>query len=106
MNFDLKNFINTYRFYSVTLLLLIIWVLFLDKNSFLSQSKMRSELAEYENGIKHYEEQLLIIEKEQQEIMSSDDALEKYGREKYLMKKEGETVFVLVKQKTEINSNK
>lgn len=105
MNFDLKTFVDKKRFYIITFVLLLVWVLFLDKNSFLSQSKMRAELVEYENGSKHYEEQLLIVEKEQQEIMSSDDALEKYGREKYLMKKEGETVFVLVKKDEENFAN-
>jgi cell division protein DivIC len=48
-----------------------------------------------------YESELESIKKEEKAILGDMNSLEKFAREKYLMKKEGETVFVLVDEDNE-----
>lgn len=85
-----------YSFFLFTFLFFFVWTFFVDGNSVISLVSLWNEKKEYDKGIEFYDEQLKVIEIEQAEVMGSDDALEKYGREKYLIKKEGETVFVVV----------
>jgi cell division protein DivIC len=48
-----------------------------------------------------YESELKVIKMEERMILGTYSSLEKFGREKYLMKKEGETVFYLVEENGE-----
>jgi cell division protein DivIC len=54
------------------------------------------ELNHLESEKEFFENELKNIKQEEKEVLGSFASLEKYAREKYLMKKEGETVFVLV----------
>ena len=53
-----------------------------------------------------FKQELEDIKKEEKEVLGSYSSLEKYAREKYLMKKEGETVFVLVDENDKLMSEK
>lgn len=54
------------------------------------------ELNHLEAEKKFFESELKNIQQEEKDVLGTYASLEKYAREKYLMKKEGETVFVLV----------
>lgn len=92
----LKFFRWKYSFYLVTFCIFFVWTFFVDGNSVIAQFDLSAERNEYLDGIKFYDEQLEQINKEQAEVLGNDDAIEKFARETYLMKKEGETVFVIV----------
>jgi cell division protein DivIC len=53
-----------------------------------------------------FKQELEDIKQEEKEVLGSYSSLEKYAREKYLMKKEGETVFVLVDENDKPMSEK
>ncbi len=53
-------------------------------------------LRDINSEILYYEDEIKKLEKEEKDLLGSEAALEKYAREKYFLKKEGETVFVLV----------
>ena len=43
-----------------------------------------------------FEKELAKVQEEEKEVLGSDASIEKFAREKYYLKKDGETVFVLV----------
>ena len=54
-------------------------------------SKLRS--LEREKGF--YQEKISEVEKDRTELMTNKELLEKFAREKYLMKKESEDLFII-----------
>jgi ornithine carbamoyltransferase len=67
-----------------------------DGNNVFALFDLWKEKKSYQEGITFYEEQLKQIKVEKAEVLGNDDAAEKFAREKYRMKKEGETVFIIV----------
>ena len=88
------NFIPQHK-YLITLLIfgLIIGVLD-DENSLITRAKHAREISELKAEIKQYRQQYEKDSKTLKEFTTSPDALEKVAREKYLMKKENEDIYV------------
>lgn len=89
-------FFVKYRFYIISSLVLAVWLIFFDRSNLIKQFEMIVELNHLESEKEFFEDELKNIKQEEKEVLGSYSSLEKYAREKYLMKKEGETVFVLV----------
>jgi cell division protein FtsB len=89
-------FFAKYRFYIISSLVLLVWLLFFDRSSLIKQFEMIVELNHLESEKEFFESELKNIKQEEKDVLGTYTSLEKYAREKYLMKKEGETVFVLV----------
>ena len=70
-------------------------LLFLDKNDLFTQLERRRELRGLEQSKKHYTTQLAAERKELEALKSNPATLEKYAREKYLMKRDGEDLFII-----------
>ena len=92
----LLNFFNSYRFYILTALLLVIGLVFFDRSNLIKQYELRSKLNDLKNQSKYYDHELEKVIKEEKEVLGSMKSIEKYAREKYYLKKNGETVFVIV----------
>ncbi len=84
------------NFYWATGLGLLLWLLVFDQNDLVSQAKNAWEVAELEKTRDYYKLRIGQARVEYREVMGSPELLEKFAREKYLMKKPNETVFVLV----------
>ena len=76
--------------------LFFVWMLFLDGNDLINQLKLTHQLNKLEKEKEFYEEKIIEVEKERQDLMNSPEMLEKYAREKYLMKKPNEDIYVVV----------
>lgn len=85
-------------FYFLFTLGFIIWMLFLDTNDIGTQIMLGRKLNALEKEKEFYQEKINQVEKDRTELMSNDDLLEKFAREKYLMKKPDEDVYVIIKQ--------
>lgn len=92
----LRFYLGKYRFYTITGTVFLLWTLFFDASSIFAQFYLRKELASYEKDKAYYESELKRVTREKEEVLGTKQLLEKFAREKYLMKKEGETVFVIV----------
>ena len=68
---------------------------FLDSNDFISRFKMGAKLRSLENEKEYYLEKISEVEKDRKELMTNKELLEKFAREKYLMKKETEDIFII-----------
>ncbi len=83
------------NFYIVTGLCFFVWMLFLDSNDLISRLKMSNKIRSLENEKEFYQEKIAEVEKDRKELMTNKELLEKFAREKYLMKKETEDIFII-----------
>lgn len=84
-------------FKNIFLLILIvfaIWMLFFDSNSWFIHNELNEDLKDLENQKTYYQNEIL---KDQREIkkLSTNEGIEKYGREKYNLKKENEEIYII-----------
>ena len=81
--------------YILTLLIFGIWMIFFDQNSYLSQRKINKELNQLEARKKVYINQNELLKVQRENLLGSFDNLEKLAREKYLMKRDYEDVYLV-----------
>lgn len=84
------------NFYVVGAVLFLVWMTFLDQNDFVSRFRLTSKLQTLENEREYYQERIKEVEKDREDVFGDRKSLEKFGREKYLMKKETEDIFIVV----------
>lgn len=82
--------------YVFTTLIFIVWMLFFDRNDIISQIGMRNKLSQMKQDKLYYTAEIAQNKIAMQELMTNPETLEKFAREKYLMKKDDEDVFVIV----------
>jgi len=88
----LKLFKNKYL---LTLLIFAAWMIFFDQNSFLSQRKFTKEVNQLEARRKFYTNQNEILKIQKDALIDNPDNLERLAREKYLMKRDDEDVYII-----------
>ena len=82
--------------YLLTALGFTIWILFFDARDFItSHFRERGELMKLEQSKKYYEQQIAATKQELEQLKSNPALLEKYAREKYLMKRDNEDLFLI-----------
>jgi cell division protein DivIC len=82
--------------YVLTLIGFAIWMLFFDdRDFFTTYFKQRSELNALVQSKQYYEKQIATTQKELDQLKINAATIEKYAREKYLMKRDNEDLFVV-----------
>ena len=89
------------NFYVATGLGLLVWMTFFDANDLPTQIRNWWKLQELDGDAKFYQAKIKAVQTERREVLGSDRLREKFAREKYLMKKPGEDVFVIVDEQNE-----
>jgi cell division protein FtsB len=84
--------------YLLTGLFFVVWVVFFDRNDLFSQYSYRQQLEKLENDKAYYLKEIEANKQVMEELMSDPEHLEKYARERYLMKKEDEDIFLIVEE--------
>ena len=87
------NFIGQHK-YIITLLAFGVIIVFLDENSLIQRAKHREEIRELNDEIAKYRKQFEEDTQKLKELTTNPEALEKIAREKYLMKKPNEDIFI------------
>lgn len=82
--------------YILTALGFFFWMLFFDQNDLISQVKLKNQLYELEKDKEYYKEQIQVTQEELENLLNDNEKLERFAREKYLMKKPDEDIFVIV----------
>ena len=85
----------TRNFYFLFGLFFFIWMLFIDSNDFYTQYKLNQKRKNLEDQKEYYLEKIDEVKSEREELFSNNRKLEKFAREKYLMKKESEDLFII-----------
>ncbi len=81
--------------YFIASVFFIVWMLFIDQRDYFQQKERRDELYKLEQKKAYYQQEINKTRKELGDLQHSPAALEKYARERYLMKKEGEDFFII-----------
>jgi cell division protein FtsB len=71
------------------------WLLFFDRNDLLTQIDRKSELNSLKASKEYYTQEIEKERKIYEELKSDPSTIEKYAREKYLMKRDNEDLFVI-----------
>lgn len=99
----LKKLLPTLRNkYVITALAFIVWLCFFDRNNLWSQADYRKQLHKLEIDKEYYVKGIDQNKKDMEELMSDPSHLEKYARERYLMKKDNEEIFLIVPDSTQV----
>ena len=75
------------------------WMLFFDRNDLMSQYEYRAQLNKLQAEKEFYLKESEKAVRDLNELTTDKVKLEKFAREKYLMKKKNEDVFVIIKEK-------
>ncbi|HNU48548.1 MAG TPA: septum formation initiator family protein [Bacteroidia bacterium] len=84
--------------YAICIIAFVVWLAFFDKNDFYAQYRFRQQLNTLKNDKSYYADELEKSKSDLNELISSPANLEKFAREKYLMKKDDEDIFVFVEK--------
>ena len=74
-------------------------LLFLDRNDLFTQMDRAQELKDLEKSKKYYQDETARLQKELEALKKDPAALEKLAREKYLMKRDDEDLFLVPEKK-------
>lgn len=72
-----------------------IWMIFFDKDDLLVQKERNRELHALQESKVYFQKEIEKERKFSQELKTSPAAIEKFAREKYMMTKEGEDLFII-----------
>ncbi len=79
-------------------------MLFFDKNDLFTQSERVKELRDLQKSKLYYQTQIATETKELEQLKTDPATLEKYAREKYMMKRDNEDLFI-ISEKPDIDKN-
>ena len=88
-------------FYFIFTSLFLVWMFFFDSNDFITQYQMSKNLSDLEAQKEFYLGKIDSVQQDREELLSNSELLEKYAREKYMMKRPTEDLFIIVKREGE-----
>ncbi len=91
---SIKKIIKNY--YLMVGAFFLIWITFFDSNDLYSQYSLARKLDNLNADKAYYLEKIEEVKEDREELLSNPNLLEKFAREKYLMKKPTEDLYVVV----------
>ena len=73
----------------------VVWMLFFDHDDIFTQLERKKELREIQASKSYYQKQIAENQKISKELQFNASAVEKYAREKYLMKRDNEDLYII-----------
>ncbi|MBE98314.1 MAG: septum formation initiator [Flammeovirgaceae bacterium] len=86
------------NFYFLFFLCFVLWMTIIDSNGFINRYRLSSKLSELNTQKEFYIKEIDKVSLDKEKFESDDELLEKYSREEYLMKKESEDIFYVIKE--------
>ena len=80
--------------YLITIAAFLVIIIFLDENSLIQRAKHQQEINTLNSEITKYRKQFEEDTEKLKELTNNPEAMEKIAREKYLMKKPNEDIFI------------
>ena len=85
--------------YFLVTLAFVVYMIFFDKNDLFSQYQYYEQVSKLKTERDFYLKQTAQVNKDLDELTTNPQKLEKFARERYLMKKDNEDVFLIVQPK-------
>ena len=100
----IKKIINTLpkpirNKYIITLILFILWILFIDDYNLITQNKIRNKVNKLKAQKEFYISEIKSDSIELLELKNNSNKQEKFAREKFLMKKDNEDIYIIRDEK-------
>lgn len=83
--------------YFITIFVFVVYISFFDSNNLLRQKDLLQELKKVEKERQYYLQEIKENQTTTYELLNNIDLLEKYAREKYLMKRDDEDIFLIIR---------
>ena len=84
--------------YTLTLFGFFIWMLFFDAHNIINRVQSYLELNDARIKREYYKSEISQAKKDMQDLLTNQSSLERFAREKYMMKKEDEDLFIIVEK--------
>lgn len=81
--------------YLLSILFFIAWMLFFDQKDFFSTIEKRRELRTLIDKNKYHFKEIEVSKKQLADFQSNSIAIEKFAREKYMLKKDNEDIYII-----------
>jgi hypothetical protein len=91
---------NKYKYWLISLSALT-WMLVFDSNNFIDLIELRSEVADLREKRGYFKSEIINVRNAEKELFSNNRNLEKFARERYLMKKDNEDLFIITQKDEE-----
>lgn len=84
--------------YFATVVIFVVWMLAFDRYNVFRQWSLSREVRQMERQKDFYRAQIDAVEHDYDELFSTDARKEKFARERYLMKRADEDIFVIIEE--------
>jgi cell division protein DivIC len=81
--------------YILSVIAFVIWMIFFDAKDIITQRERSRELRQLQDSKAYFASEISKEQKALEELKSNPAAIEKYAREKYMMKKDNEDLFIV-----------
>jgi len=92
----LKKYLSGRRLFIMITLLFAIWMLFIDDFNVFHRLSLNQKINNLEQQKEYYKNEIESDSMLIKTLKNNPDSMERYAREKYLMKKENEDIFLVV----------
>ncbi|HQO49432.1 MAG TPA: septum formation initiator family protein [Bacteroidales bacterium] len=75
-----------------------VWMLFFDQNNFFNQMKLKTNLRNLEHQKRFYQQEIKNNQQLIERFQYDSLFMEQYAREKYLLKKDNEVIYLIVEE--------
>ena len=83
--------------YVIAIIAFAVWMIFFDGNSLKRQRILNERIGNITRMSSYYRTEIAKNEKAIQELMTNQETLEKFAREKYLMKRDNEDIYIIIR---------
>ena len=83
------------NFYFISSCVFVVWVLFVDNNDLFTHLQLERQYRQLKQEQAYYVQQTADIRRKHQQLKSDPDMIERMARERFLLRKAGEEVFLL-----------
>jgi len=97
--YRIPNWIRNRYFLVITIFALL--MIFFDTNNVFQLANRKQNLKKLNKQEQQYKKELVDLEEQQKAFENDQEALEKFAREEYKMKRDDEDVFVIIERETE-----
>lgn len=81
--------------YAITTIVFLVVVMFFDKYSLIDRWRNAQTINKLEKNIEYYKKEIDKNKQKKHDMQSGELILEKYGREEFYLKKEGEDIYII-----------
>ena len=89
-----KRRLNPLLIYGAIFLVFIVWMVYFDDHSILIHRELNSEVSRLQKEKKLLDSQIADVQ-QQIEVLRNPDSIQKYAREEYFYKAEGEVIYII-----------